>query len=222
MNHSVVWRLILKDVRLHRFQIILSLAVGACALALFQTKREVPLVLGATWFSVALIVLGCMVPVSNVVNERKNHHVAFLMSLPISARQYGMAKIASTFGMFFVPWALLAGGALLLIGGKFQHGAIPISVIITGLLLTGFCVVASTAVVSESEAWTTVAIVLCNSSYGVLWYLIIRVPETAKQVGGAAAVWSPRMLAILAAECAVVILSLGLTFYLQSRKRDFI
>jgi len=222
MNESVIWRLILKDVRLHRFQIILSSAVGAGALALFQTKREVPLVLGATWFSVALIVLGCMMPISNVVNERKNHHVAFLMSLPISARQYAMTKIASTFGMFFVPWALLAGGALLVIGAGFPHGAIPISTIITGLILTGFCVVAGTAVVSESEAWTTVAIVLCNSSYGIAWYLIIRVPETARQVGGSVAVWSPRLLTILGAECAVVILCLGLTLYLQSRKRDFI
>jgi hypothetical protein len=35
-------------------------------------------------------------------------------------------------------------------------------------------------------------------------------------------VWSPPVLMILAGEAMVVALILGLTFYLQSRKRNFI
>lgn len=222
MNRSVVRRLVLKDLRLHRLQIILSLAAGAAALALLETKREVPVVLGAVWFFVALIVLACMLPISNVVNERKNHNLAFVMSLPVSSRQYAAAKMASTFGMYFVPWALLVVGALLLIGTGFPHGAIPVAVVLTGLVLLGFCLIAGVSIVSDSEGWTTAAIVVCNSSYGISWYLIIRVPATAKQMSGANAVWSPRLLTILAAECALVVLSLALTFFFQSRKKDFI
>ncbi|HUA01874.1 MAG TPA: ABC-2 transporter permease [Candidatus Aquilonibacter sp.] len=222
MNGSVVRQLALKDWRLHRLQVILSVAAGAAALGLFQIGREIPVVLGATWFFVTLVLLACMLPMSNVVNERKKHNLAFVMSLPISPRQYAMAKILSTFGMFLVSWAILVVAAVWLIEARFPHGVIPVSVVLTGLVLTGFCLMASVAIVSESEGWATAAIIVCNSSYGVIWYLIIRVPETAKEVGGAVAVWSPRVLRILATEAALVIFCLGLTFYLQSRKRDFI
>jgi hypothetical protein len=36
------------------------------------------------------------------------------------------------------------------------------------------------------------------------------------------AVWSPLVLEILAGELALIAIMLGLTFFLQSRKRDFV
>lgn len=222
MRGLVVRQLILKDVRLHRLQITLSVAGGLAALALIETKREVPAVLGATWFFVALIVLGCMLPLSNVINEKKKQNLAFVMSLPGSPRQFALAKTISTFGMFFVPWALLFVGALLLMGREFPHGIIPVTVVLNGLVFAGFCLVACIAIATESEGWATAAIVVCNSSYGIAWFLIVRVPATAKEMGGAVAVWSPRLLAMVAAECACVVLSIGLMLFFQSRKRDFI
>jgi ABC-2 type transport system permease protein len=222
MKTSVVWRLVWKDARLQRIQLTIAVAAGAAALALLQTKREVPAVLGATWFFSALIVLGCMLPISNVVNERKKQNLAFVMSLPASPRQYAIAKIASTFGMFLAPWALLSIAALALIRAGFPHGIIPVSVVFLLLVLAGFSLIAGIAIVSESEAWTTAGLIVCNSSYGIAWYLVVRVPETAKQMGGSVAIWSPQLLTMLGAECAAVVFCLGLTFYLQSRKRDFI
>jgi hypothetical protein len=223
MNRSVVRHLIFKDWRLHRYQVVLSAAAGAAALVLFQMKREIPTVLGAVWFFIALIVLASMLPITNVLNERKKQNLAFLMSLPLSSKQYTMAKIGSTFGMFLVPWLALLAGALSLIGARgFPHGTIPIAVALAGLVLVGFSMIATVAIVSESEGWTTGATIVCNSSYGIAWYLIVRVPETAKEMASPVAVWSARMLTILAVECLLIALSLGLTFYLQSKNRDFV
>jgi hypothetical protein len=223
MSSSVVGHLISKDWRLHRFHVLLSLVGGAAALALFQVKREVPFVLGAVWFFVALIVFACMLPVTNVVNERKKQNLAFVMSLPVSARQYAMSKIASTFGMFLVPWIALVGCAVLLIEARgLPHGAIPTALMLNGLVLVGFFLIASVAIVSESEAWTAGATIVCNASYGVVWYLIVRVPGALKEMGSPVVIWSPRILTILAVECVLIAIALGLTFYLQSKKRDFV
>ena len=222
MRNSVVWPLIWKDVRLQRIQMAVAFAAAMAALALVGTKREIPAVLGATWFFVAIIVLGCMLPINNVVNERKKQNLAFVMSLPVSSRQYALAKIVSTFGMFVAPWALLSVAAVSLLGARFPHGMIPVVVVFLMLVLAGFSLIAGIAIVSESEAWTTAALIICNSSYGIAWYLVVRVPETAKQMGGKVAVWSPRLLGMLSVECALVIFCLGLTFYLQSRKRNFV
>ena len=66
----------------------------------------------------ALIVLGCMLPPSNVVNERKKQILPFLMSLPISVTQYTTAKLVSTVGMFLVPWVTLVAAAVAFIMGR--------------------------------------------------------------------------------------------------------
>src|SRR6185369_8977510 len=115
MKDSVVRALILSDWNRHRFFILLSIFGGILAVALVQLGGELLTVLGSTWFFVSLIVLGSMLPVSNVINERKKQTLTFLMSLPISAGQYTTAKIASTFGMFMVPWLSLVVTAISLI-----------------------------------------------------------------------------------------------------------
>lgn len=224
MRGSVVWHLILKDLRLHRMQVLITIAGAIVALAVVQIRSEVPAVIGAIWFFIALILLASMLPSSNVINERKKQTRAFLMSLPISGRQYATAKIASTFGMFLAPWLALVAAAVLLIETRtgFPHGMIPLTIVLAGLTLVGFCVSASTAIISESEGWYIASTVVCNSSYGIVWYLISRIPAVQHETGGPVAVWSSTMLEFLGAEFAIVALCFGLTLFLQSRKRDFI
>jgi ABC-2 type transport system permease protein len=224
MRGSVTRRLILKDWRLQRLQVILCMIGGAIALAVGQLGGETSMVVGGTWFFVALICVGCMLPVSTIVNERKKHNLPFLMSLPISPFQYSTAKLVSTVGIFVVPWlALLIAAALLVeTSGTIPHGTIPLILILATLPLVGFCFITGTALVSESEGWSIAATVVCNSSYGLTWYFMTRIPGLMTEAKGPVAVWSPTALGILAVEFALIALSLGLSFYLQSRKRDFI
>ncbi len=224
MNRSVVQILILKDWQLQRPAILMSVGGGAIALALLQLKSETAGLIGVVWFFVALMVLACMLPVSNVINERKKQSLAFLMSLPISAGQYAMAKMVSTIGLFLAPWAALAiaASAFILSHHEIPHGIIPVTFILLALVLVGFCIIGGVALVSESEGCTTAAIVICNSSYGLAWTFIIRNPAINGDLKSPAAVWSPAALEILAVEFVVIALMLGLTFFLQSRKRDFV
>src|SRR5580693_1263609 len=121
---AVIRPLILKDWQLHRVQILLSLAAGAVALAVLQLKNETAFLLGTVWFFISLIVLGSMLPVSNVINERKKQSLVFLMSLPLSPVQYATSKLVSTIGMFLVPWMALvvAGSTLILIRSDIPNG----------------------------------------------------------------------------------------------------
>jgi ABC-2 type transport system permease protein len=224
MNGSVIQALILKDWRLHRTHILLSLAGAALALAVLQWRNETAFLLGTVWFFISLIVLGSMLPVSNVINERKKQSLVFLMSLPLSPVQYATSKLVSTIGMFLVPWMALvvAGSTLILIRSDIPNGVVPVMLILFGLPLVGFCVIAGAALISESEGWTIAATVACNSTYGLSWYFIIREPAINTVLKSPVPVWSPLVLMILAGEAAAVVLILGLTAYLQSRKREFV
>ena len=50
MKTNVVWRLILKDWRLQRHVMILSIAAGVIALAILRVGGQTPTVIGATFF----------------------------------------------------------------------------------------------------------------------------------------------------------------------------
>jgi ABC-2 type transport system permease protein len=225
MKHpSVIWPLILKDLRLHRTQIAISIVIGFISLALFEAGTEVPVVIGACLFFISMIVLGCMLPMTNLINERKKHNLAFVMSLPVSTTQYTAAKLVSTVGMFLVSWMILLAGALYVITSHaaIPHGIIPILFVLVGLVFVGFCIIVAAAIIGETEAWTNPATILSNSAYGIGWYLIVRLPAVNKDLKSPTAVWSPIMLNFLTAEFVLIAMILGLTFYLQSRKRDFI
>src|ERR1700733_13508488 len=175
MKHSsVIWPLILKDLRLHRAQIAISISVGIASLALFLVGTEVPVVIGACVFFISLIVLGSMLPASNLINERKKHNLAFVMSLPVSTTQYTASKLGSTVGMFLIPWLILVAGALYAITSHptIPHGVIPMLLVLVGLVFVGFTVMVAAAMVGETEAWTNLATILANSTYGIGWYLI--------------------------------------------------
>jgi ABC-2 type transport system permease protein len=224
MNGSVVRALILTDWRRHQRMILLSILSGGLALVLMQLGSEVLSVLGVTLFFVVLIVTGCMLPTTNVVNERKKQVLPFLMSLPLSVTQYTMAKLVSTVGIFLLPWMTLVAGAVWFIAAReyIPKGVIPFTIVLSMLTLVGFCVIAGVAMVTESEGWMIVASVATNSSYGFSYYLLVRNAAIRKSLGAATASFGPELLTVFAAEVAAIVVILGLTFYFQARKREFI
>ena len=62
-----------------------------------------------------------------------------------------------------------------------------------------------------------------NSSYWLAWYLLVsHVPSLTQTWGGSVVLWSPAVFKILGVEFGLIALILGVTLFLQSRKRNFI
>ena len=224
MTDSIVRQLILKDWRLNRLQLFLSIGAGLIALGVVLRGGEGPMVAGAVWFFISLVLVGTMLPISGIVNERKKQNLAFVMSLPVSSIQYTTAKMISTVGMFLVPWVTLVIAAVVLIEtrGMLPPGVIPIALILAGMPFVGLCILICAALVGESEGWGIAANVACNSSYGLAWYFMTRIPGLMADVKSPVPVWNSTVLKFLGVEFGLIVLILGLTYYLQSRKRDFV
>lgn len=221
---SLMWRMVWKDFQLHRGQIAATMAIGAASLAVLPLKRESAAVVGVTALFTTLVVACSMLPASNILNERKKQNLPFLMSLPISFRQYTTAKLISTVGMFLTPWLTLAAAALLLIlqQGIFPHGAIPLALVVLLLPLVGLCIITAGTLVGETEGWSIGATIACNSSYGLIWYFVTQTPSLMRELPGNRAVWSPAVVTLLASELGAIVAILALTYFLQSRKRAFV
>jgi ABC-2 type transport system permease protein len=223
MNGSVTWQLMLKDWRLYRGLIVLSILAGVAALGITQFVTEATVVVGTVLFFIAIILVGAMLPLAGIVNERKNKNMAFVMSLPISSIQYTTSKLWSTTGIFLIPWlTLVAAGVLMIVLRGFPHGVIPLMLILAMLPFVGLGIITAAALIGESEGWGIAANVVVQSSFGLTYYFITRVTDVMKYNSSPIVVWSPAALKILGTELALIPLLLGVTYFVQSRKRDFI
>ena len=223
MNRSLVPILIRKDLQMTWPYPVIATLVGCGALSLFYFGSSAIAISGIVAYFIVLVLLGIL-PMTLIVNERKKQTLAFVMSLPVTAAQYGFAKLAAALGMFVVPWLMLVGLALTLIVSRadIPNGLIPLGVVLMLLPLVGFLLMTSVAVVSESEAVSVATMGAMNVSYSFVWVAITATPGLTRDAGGSVAVWNETILFVLGLELAAIALVLGLTLYLQSRKRNFV
>jgi ABC-2 type transport system permease protein len=221
MNRSLVLRLIVKDWYLNRATLALIAVVGSLSVGVLYWRQGM---IGFSAILAALITtvfLSILLPMNTIVNERKRQNLPFVMSLPISPMEYTTAKILGNLLAFVVLWLAIAIGVVGPIA-RAGSGALPLALVAALAPFVGFCLLLAVAIVMESEAWATTTMGVCNVSYS-FWFVLSRVPGLRNQdLRSPVAVWSQPVLLILATEIAVILLAIGLTFYIQSKKTDFI
>jgi ABC-2 type transport system permease protein len=222
MNRALIVRLILKDWYLSRLPLVLIAAGGTLSIGLLYLRRDDTGAIGLVSALIAAVMLSIVLPTQTVVNERKQHNLAFVMSLPISPMEYTAAKVVGNLSAFLVLWAIIAIGVLgtLARTGIFG-GLIPFGMVVALAPFVAFCLLLAVAIVVESEMWAVLTMGATNVSYS-FWFLLMKIPGLPEQLKSPVAIWSRPILLMLAGQITVIVVALGLTFYLQSRKRDFV
>ena len=224
MNTMMVERLVWKDWHFNRGLITFYIAIGAVALVLVGIATKVAFFSGSILFVTVLIGLGIHLAMATVVNERKLKNLPFVMSLPISILEYTTAKVVANLLIFLVPWIALMVGSVAVISSRaaLPNGMIPFAVVVIGELLAAYCLILGVALVSESEGWTIAAVVVCNLFFNFFLYWVSHLPAMEASMQDPTVVWGSTVIRLLLAELAVVVLVLGLTFFFQARKKDFL
>jgi ABC-2 type transport system permease protein len=224
MNYSMIKRLILKDWYLQRWTILASVVAGAGTLALIAKGGKVGFLLGVIALVTVLIAVGAQLATSTIVQERKDQTLPFVMSLPISYREYTASKILGNLLIFLVPWLTLVLGsfALILATPEIPHGLVPFVAIMSTEILVSTCLVAGAALITESQGWTVGAVITGNLALNGFGYYVAHVPSIAKGMWSAPIGWTRAASGLLAAEITAVALLLAVTFFYQSRKTDFV
>jgi ABC-2 type transport system permease protein len=225
MNIAMVIRLIRKDWYLNRAGILASLFVGVVTLGVVAAmpRSQIALLLGIIVLATILIGMGAMVMMSAAM-ERRQQTLPFVMSLPISYREYTTAKIAGGMLIFLVLWGALVADvvATILLTPGFPHGMIPFVVIMAVEILMSTCLITVVSVTTESHGWTVaVAQVGALSLNGIGW-TIVRLPQIGGAMRSTTVQWTGTATAFLVAELALIAFMLMITFFVQSRKKDFI
>ena len=221
MNRALMMRLIAKDWYLSRVPLMLIALAGVVSTGLLYSGKTAGLA-GLISALISLVFLSILIPQLTVMNERKQGNLAFVMSLPISPAEYTMSKVLGNLSAFVLLWAAIAGavlGTIAFIPGA--GGVIPLGVVAALAPFVSFCLLLSVAIVTESELLAMVTMGATNVAYSFWWFLF-RLPGFGENLKSPVPVWSGAILTIIGAQISVILLALTLTFYLQSRKTDFV
>jgi len=225
MNSFMIKKLIFKDWYFNRYIMLAYLVGGLVALAVMFSGGTTAFTIGSILLVTAIVSLGCHLVLGTVVQERTNQTLPFVMSLPVSVQDYTAAKLFANFTVFLVPWLLLSVFLLSIMSSSqiASGGAVPIFTLMLFWMVITYLIMLGTALVSESEGWTIVAMAVCNTAFTLVFMGL----NAIDGIGGALlnqpdVVWTGASLSVLAAEIALIVLILGLTFYFQSRKTDFL
>ncbi len=224
MNAFMIRRLVAKDWAFLRWPLTGYLVGGLAALSLIAFGGTVAFNVGGVLLLTTIISLGIHLIMLTVVNERNDHTLTFVMSLPIDVRDYTTAKILANVAIYGAAWTALAVGAVAVIAGRaaVPDGLIPFALTVLLEMFAGYAVMLAVALVSESMSWTIGAMVVGNLAVQGVMYWVSNVPAVKADLLHDRIAWPPQVLGVLAAEILVIGLALGLTFFLQSRKTDFL
>ena len=225
MNGLMIKRLVLKDWYLHRLAIGLMTGGILLGMALAAVPGHTAALMGLNLILSLFIALTFYLPLSTVLNERTEKTLPFVMSLPVSPADYTMAKIISNVVLYLLPLLATALGVSLVFRGE-GGGSLPIAighahVVLLGML-TLFSFIVGFAIITESMGWTVALIVVTMFLFGnVVMQLVPRFPA-AQQFLVDIANQGGAYFSALGVEALLILGILGLTFYVQANKRDFL
>jgi len=220
---TVVRRLAAKELYLNRWLIAGGVAAGPAS-ALIASNGRLGFNVGALTWITTVVAVGIMLAVYGVLNERKEHSLLFVLSLPLSPAGYVRAKIAGLGLCFLVPWAISSAAAIVLVvaDDDIPDGLLPYTVMLCLYLLTNFAVVLCGTLLATSEAMVTATIIGTNMAVSLYMFTIVNVPGVGENFGAPQPVWSRSVWLILAAEVALLGIALVLPLILAARRRDFV
>jgi len=222
MNYTMVKRLVLKDWYLQRWAILASLAGIVATLGIIATGGKVSFLIGLILLIMVIISIGAQMAVATIVTERKEQTLPFVMSLPISYREYTTCKIWGNLLIFLVPWVTMVVGSCGLLLLSPSRGMLPYAVIMSTEILLSTCLILAVALITESQGWTVAAIMAGNLAVNGIGYVVAHIAGIAKGMWGSTIQWSGAASTLLLGEFTTIALLLGVTSFVQSRKKDFL
>lgn len=229
MSESIVLALVKKDFHMVRKTIInFSLISILCIAAIVLMFGKVPnwvfvnlafTLLIAPPFTCAIVILMR----TNVLEKEKSTQV-FIMTLPVTVKEFTTGKILVNIPLFFISWVMICAIAFYFSFGLniFPQGTIPlITMIFLGVLLA-YIATFSVSLTSQSLGITVLFMCLFELGTPVYLWIIAFLEPINSHLHAPQAVWNATALSIVALQILSVAFILWNTWKIQTKKIDFI
>lgn len=222
-RNPVIGELIRKDLAIMKVPFICYWLAGFGSIAIAVTMGDTAGNIAFILFVTVLFGSGIHASMTTVTEERREQNLPFIMSLPITVQDWTVAKMTANLLLVGGIWLTLSAASFVVfIGEAMPNGTIPFATIILVGILLAYLIVLTTAIVFQSITPAIIAIVGANlGTQAYLWW-ISTFHGIRATVNGMEAVWNGTALTVLGLQCAAIGLLIGLTFYAQSKKTEFL
>jgi ABC-2 type transport system permease protein len=222
LNTSVIRLLVLKDWQLFQKQLAFYVLAGIVALCFLGLAKPWAFYVGSLMLLIVMVSSACFSISTSLVVERKEQTLAFVMSLPVSPREFTLSKLIGNLLTFGVPFVVLLGGALALVMfSPLPDGLFVYTLLIFAWLLFAYAVSLAVAMSVESEGWATFAMigsmVMINPYIMGLSQLEAVQTYTTKN----AVVWTTPTVGIMTTLALLAVAVIGVTTWHHARKPAF-
>jgi hypothetical protein len=225
MSRSIVRQLIVKDLHIMRTFVLLYWLAGFASIGfVVLVNTEIAGVVGFILFIAAMAGAGIHSLMQTVVEEKTKLNLPFIMSLPVTLRQYTIAKLAANLLIFGSVWLTLSVASFVIFIGDdgMPVGTMPFMSIILVAIFMAYTLMLVTAIVSGSQGYTIFATVVGNIGLQAYLWLIGDLYPIRAFIGGNEAVWNTTTVSILLGQVVVTVALLVMTVVVQFRKKDFV
>ncbi len=222
LNIPVIKLLVAKDWQLFRKQLAVYVLAGLVALCFLGLAKAWAFYVGALTLLVVMISAACFAISTSLIVERKEHTLAFVMSLPVSPADFTVSKLVGNLLTFLVPFAVILAGTLgVVLFTPLPDGLFVYSLLIFAWILFAYAVSLAVAMTVESEGWATFAMIGSMVLINPYMMVLSQVPAISERIEQDAIVWTPTALAILLTLTTLAVAVIGATTWHHARKPAF-
>jgi hypothetical protein len=158
------------------------------------------------------------------VFEKEKSTQSFIMSLPVTVKEFTLAKLLVNLPVFGAIWLLVAGVAFYLsLGlGLFPLGTVPFLTMVLLGVFVAYTGILSVSLLFQSLGITILSILFFQMGTSAYLWIVIFLDPIATNVYGPDIVWNATAIAILAAQIGMAVAMISATLLIQNKKRDFI
>ena len=228
MSNSIIPQLIKKDLLLMRKMILICClviltSIGVISILFGRIPNLVLVNIAFTLLVTPAAACGIIMLLSTNVFEKVKSTQSFIMSLPVTVKEFTIAKLLVNLPVFSVIWLVISGVAFYFCFGLglFPPGTLPfITMVFLGVFVAYTCIL-STSLIFQSMGITILSIMtfeLGTSAY--LWVIVFYEP-IEKYIYGPEIVWNSTAITIVTVQIFVAVSMLAATLFIQNKKRDF-
>ena len=220
---QMIKRLIVKEFHMYQKQFaayVIGLLIGLTLIGMAKTWAFYA---GGMILLVLLICVGGFAIQSSLLNERREHTLTFMMSLPLTPMTFFWSKVLANLVLYLVPFTIvLAGTAFLVLFTPLPDGILIWSFLIYGFLAANYFISLSAALVLESEGWNIFVQIAVSTFVGPFMVFIGTIDTIGKKIQGNEVVLSQEALGIFALELTVMLLALAFARSVYRHKDSFL
>lgn len=229
MSHSIVPQLVRKDLLLWRRLIAIFYGVSLACIALLgllygRVPNYLLLNVGFTLLITPVGTLGVVLLIQTNVFEKAKSTQPFILSLPVTLRQFTVAKLLVNVPVFGVLWLVTSATAFWFAFGLdlLPAGTLPMLIMIFAGVFVAYIGILCVSLLSQSLGLTILGIGFCEIGTSVYLWMIAYLDPIRTHLYGPVAVWNGPVSAILAAQASLAIAALVATLRVQTGRRDFV